>query len=120
MSPTIIRVDDMHLGWNREIGRGFHLGLLPLVLDSSQMPLNTDTKEIDANSGGLSNRYGITWHRGSKGLGGVTHWVEWPPPHLPFCIEFEGQTIVFCRESASEQQIQQSTKKEIESIMEVQ
>lgn len=119
MSPTIICIDDRHLGWNREIGHGFHLGLLPLVLDSSRMPLNADTKEIYANSSGMPNRYGITWHRGSKGLGGVTHWVEWPLPHLPISIEFEGQAFVFCTESSTESQIQQATRKSIESVMEV-
>ena len=94
MVPKVIRVATHSLGWNASLSDGFALGALP--------------------GGG----YGLMWHRGAEGLGHTVYWLSWEPPHDPFRIEFEGQEFVFCRDSASAEDIERAPQREFQQSME--
>jgi hypothetical protein len=92
--PKVIRIDTRLLGWNSSLPDGFALGTLP--------------------GGG----YGILWHRGPAGLGERLYWLPWEPPHEPVRFEFENQEFVFCRDGASEADIERAARREYEQRME--
>ena len=63
--------------------------------------------------------YGILWRRGPAGLGQMSYWFPWEPPQDPVRIEFEGQELIFCRDTAEEAEIAQARRVAYEQSCEV-
>jgi hypothetical protein len=108
MPAKVIRVASRDLGRNALLSDGFALGTLP--------------------GGG----YGIRWRRGSSGqadieywfpwdpggLGARTYWFHWESPQDPVRIEFEGEEFIFCRDTASEEDIAEARRVDYEQAQE--
>ena len=61
-------------------------------------------------------KYWSAWEPG--GLGATEYWFSWGPPQDPVRIEFEGQEIIFCRDTASDAEIDNARRLDYEQAQE--
>jgi hypothetical protein len=108
MPAHVIRVSSRDLGRNAYLSHGFVLGTLP----GGGYGIRWRKKPGEL----ADTEYWSAWEPG--GLGATMYWFRWEPPQDPVRIAFEGQTFIFCRDTATEADIDRAQRVAYEQVQE--
>jgi hypothetical protein len=108
MPAKVIRIASRDLGRNTVLTDRFLLGTLP----GGGYGIRWRRRA----SGPADTEYWSPWEPG--GLGTTMYWIPWEPPQDPVRIEFEGQEIIFCRDTASDAEIDNARRLDYEQAQE--